>query len=233
MKMFRSVWWMPIIKVSVVTLGLAALVRLPGVRDYLQPDRIRLLVAQSGWWSYATLLVLGTCLPIALMPRWPFAVLCGFAYGIGVGVLVASLSGFFGAALHYGLAKSLLSSSERVSIESKPWFRALQATPRPFLAITAVRLFPLSNFAVTNLVCGLLRIPLGRYLGASALGMLPSTVVYVMAGSGALEGNIRKMVWSVAVACLAGPAAVWLLSHGDSLMRAECLPGITLNKAGE
>ncbi len=224
---------MPIIKVSVVTLGLAALVRLPGVRDYLQPDRIRLLVAQSGWWSYATLLALGTCLPIALIPRWPFAALCGFAYGIGGGALVASLSGLFGAALHYGLAKSLLSRSERVAIENKPWFRTLQATPRPFLALTAVRLFPLSNFAVTNLVCGLLRIPLGCYLGASALGMLPSTVVYVMAGSGALEGDIRKMVWAVAVAGLAVPAAVLLLNRVEPLMWAGCLPGVKLNEAGE
>lgn len=213
MNMSRSVWWMPAVKVIGVTVGLAALVRLPGVREYLQPDRIRLLVAQSGWWGYVALLTLGTCLPIALMPRWPFAMLCGFAYGIGAGLLLASLSGVFGAALHYGLAKALLSRGEREALESKPWFRTLQSTQQPFLAITAVRLFPLSNFALTNLVCGLLRIPLSCYLGASLIGMLPSTVVYVMAGSGTVDGDIRTMVWAVAVASLAVPAAVLLMNR--------------------
>jgi uncharacterized membrane protein YdjX (TVP38/TMEM64 family) len=76
-----------------------------------------------------------------------------------------------------------------------------------------VRLFPLSNFALTNLVCGLLRIPLGCYLGASLIGMLPSTVVYVMAGSGTVDGDIRTMVWAVAVASLAVPAAVLLMNR--------------------
>ena len=222
---------MPTVKVIGLTLGLAALVRLPGVRECLQPDRIRLLVAQSGWWGYAALLALGACLPIALMPRWPFAVLSGFTYGLGGGVLLASLSGLLGAALHYGLAKALLSRREREAIESKPWFRTLQSTPQPFLAITAVRLFPLSNFAVTNLVCGLLRIPLGCYLGASVIGMLPSTVVYVMAGSGALDGDIRKMAWAVGVASLAVPAAVLLMNRVgmnrvDSLNRVDSWCGL-------
>lgn len=210
MKVFRPVWWMPTAKVIGVTLVLAALARLPGVREFLHPDRFRLLAAHSGWWGYVALLTLGACMPIALMPRWPFAVFCGLAYGVERGVLMASLAGVLGAAMHYKLAQLLLSGRERSALENTSWFQTLQSSPRPFLAITAVRLFPLSSFAITNLACGLLRVPFGCYLGASVIGMMPSTVVYVMAGSGALNGNVRLLVWAVALAALAPPATLFL-----------------------
>ncbi len=210
MKPSRPVWWKPTAKVIGLSLGAAAVARLPGVREFLIPDGLRLLVAQSGWWGHAVLLALGTCLPVALMPRWPFAVLCGFAFGIERGVLFASLAGGLGAALHYGVAKVCLSQRERSALENMPWFRAIQSSRRPFLVITAVRLFPLSNFAATNLVCGLLRVPFGCYFGASLIGMLPSTVVYVMIGSGALTGDTRFLVWAVALTALVPLAALFL-----------------------
>ena len=210
MNKFKSVWFLPAVKVIGVTLVLAALARLPGVREFLHPDRFRHLAAHSGWWGYVALLVLGSCLPIVLLPRWPFALFCGLVYGVERGVLLASLAGVLGTSLHYELAQLLLSSLERSALENKSWFRTLQSSPHPFLAITAVRLFPLSNFAVTNLACGLLRVPFGCYLGASVIGMMPSTVVYVMAGSGALNGDVRFLVWAVALAAIVPPAALFL-----------------------
>ena len=210
MNVFRPVWWMPTAKVLGVTLALAAFARLPGFREFLHPDRLRLLNIHSGWWGCVALLTLGACMPIALMPRWPFAVFCGLAYGVERGLLMASLAGVLGAAMHYKLAQLLLSERERSALENKSWFRTFQSSPRPFLAITAVRLFPLSNFAMTNLACGLLRVPFGCYLGASVIGMMPSTVVYVMAGSGALNGDVRFLVWTVALAAFIPPAAFFL-----------------------
>ena len=191
---FRSVWWMFAVKVMGVALGLAALVRLPGLRDVFHLDHLRVLVVHSGLWGYALLLILGSCLPIALMPRWPFAILCGFAYGIRDGVLLSSLTGVLGAGLHYGLAQLLLSDRERAALENMSWFRSVQSSSHPFLAIMAVRLFPLSNFAITNLACGLLRIPFRCYLSASFIGMLPSTLVYVMVGHGVLSNDMRSVV---------------------------------------
>jgi uncharacterized membrane protein YdjX (TVP38/TMEM64 family) len=210
MKPSGSVWWGPVAKVAALSLGVAAAARLPGAREFLTAEGFRHLTVQPGWWGCAALLALGTCLPMALMPRWPFAVLCGLAFGIERGVLLASLTGGLGAALQYGAARVCLSRRERAALESTSWFRAIQASRRPFLVIAAVRIFPLSNFAVTNLACGLLRVPFGCDLGASVVGMLPSTAVYVMVGGGALTGDARFLAWAVALTALVSLAAFFL-----------------------
>lgn len=222
MTVFRSIWFKPLLKVVGVTLGLALACRLPGVREVLHPDNVQRWAASLGWTGAFLLLLVGACAPIAFLPRLPFAVLFGLAYGVGQGVLLASLSGVLGAALHYKLAATLLTRRETEALEALDWFRTLKAAPHPFFAIVALRIFPFSNFAVTNLVCGLLRIPFWVYLSASLLGMVPSTVIYVLVGHGALHSNIKTVVWALALsALLVILTALWrnsLIRRGEGVL---------------
>ena len=217
MRLTRRVWVKVALKVLAVTAGLALLARLPVVRDFLHPDTFRQAAAASGWLGVLIVLAVGACLPLACLPRWPVAVMCGLAYGSVLGVLLATVVGVLGAALHYWLASALLSLRERAALEGEPWFKALQSARSPFMAVLAVRLFPLSNFSVTNLVCGLLRIPFDSYLGASFIGMLPSTVVFVLAGKGAFNANVSAVLWALALSVLWVPAAAIIpgVAHED------------------
>ena len=209
----QQVWLKAALKVLSVTVALALVARLPGVREVFQADTIRNMAAASGWRGVLVVLAAGTLLPVAFLPRWPVAVTCGLAYGAAFGVLLSTAAGLLGAGVHYWFATMLLSRRERAALESWQWLKSLQASPHPFAAVVAVRLFPLSNFSVTNLVCGLLRIPFGVYLCASAFGMLPSTVVYVMAGIGALSGDVNYLIWAFALAVLTVPASAMLVNR--------------------
>lgn len=202
MKRDRTGFWKPVVKVFGVTLGLILLSRFLAIHDLLHMDKFHFLASFAGWKGIVVLLLAGAITPVAFVPRWPLGFICGLVYGPIEGIVVASLAGLLGAALHYQLTAWLVSDRERAAFEAMAWFRALQNAPHPFLSIVALRLFPLSNFSATNLVCGLLRIPFGLYLGASALGMLPSTLVFVMAGKGLSDRDLRLVAWMLALAAL-------------------------------
>ena len=205
-----SIWLKSLLKILLLTAVLAALSRLPGVREFLERDRLQTLVQSLGWTGALVLFALAACVPMTLLPRWPFAVLFGMLYGAGKGIALASASGVAGALLHYLLVAFVVSEKERAAYAAMAWYRKLQHIPRPFWAITAIRLFPLSNFAVTNIGCALLRIPLRTYLGAAALGMLPSTILYVLIGHGARTSNGWWLLCALAIAAALVPLAAVL-----------------------
>ncbi len=207
MKMIWKTWGRSVLKVLGVTVALAVLCRLPGVGPYLHPSVLQGWARSMGGLGVAALVGVAACVPMAMFPRWPFAVMFGVAYGVPLGVTLAMLSGVLGAALHYKFAGVLLTRREIAVYEDQAWFKALRSAPQPFMVILAVRLFPLSNFGVTNLVCGMLRIPFWTYLGASCLGMLPSTLVYVLAGHGALSTDAKAILAAMGLVSLLVPLA--------------------------
>lgn len=206
----RPLWLAPLLKVMGVTLALALLARLPVVSDLLHVDHLKGWAHTLGWRGACLLVCAGTLAPLAFVPRWPLAVLFGLAYGTGAGVALASVTGLMGAMLQYGFASALVSRRERAALESLPWYRALRRAPSPFMIVLSIRLFPLSNFTLTNLMCGLLRVKFRLYVAASVLGMLPSTVIYVLAGCGVTSASLRPTLWALALATLLVPAmALW------------------------
>jgi uncharacterized membrane protein YdjX (TVP38/TMEM64 family) len=202
MRWEQSRVWKPVVKVLGVSFVLILLTRFLGVHDLLHVDRLPFFASLTGWKGILILLLVGSITPLAFVPRWPLAVICGIAYGMVYGSLVASLAGLLGAAFHYKLAAWIITDRDRTLFENMAWFRKLEHTQYPFQFILALRLFPLSNFSATNLVCGLLRIPFGCYLGASFLGMLPSTIVFVMAGKGLFDKNMQVVAWMLALSAL-------------------------------
>jgi uncharacterized membrane protein YdjX (TVP38/TMEM64 family) len=166
-----------------------------------------------GWPGALVLFALAACVPMTLLPRWPFAVLLGMLYGVGKGVVLASCAGVTGAVLHYLLVAFVLSDKERAAYEAMGWYQRLRRMPRPFWMITAIRLFPLSNFAVTNIGCALLRIPLRVYVLSAVAGMLPSTMMYVLIGHGLLDSGDWRLLAALAIAALLVPLAALLMKR--------------------
>lgn len=207
MKAVWRVWGRSVLKILGVTVALAVLCRLPGVDRFLHPAVLQEWARSLGGLGVVAMVAVAACVPMAMFPRWPFAVMFGVAYGLPAGSALAMLAGVVGAALHYKFARLLMTRKEIEACERQAWFRALQDAPRPFMVIVAVRLFPLSNFGVTNLICGVLRIPFWTYLGASCVGMLPSTIVYVLAGHGALNMDVKAVLWALGVVSLMVPLA--------------------------
>jgi len=205
-----KIWLKSLLKVLLLTAVLALLSRLPGVREFLVKERLQEFAGAMGWLGAFALIALAVCVPLTLLPRWPFAVLFGMLYGVGKGIAFASVAGVTGAMLHYLLVAFVLSDKERAAYEAMGWYQKLQKMPRPFWMITAIRLFPFSSFAVTNIGCALLRIPLRTYFLSALAGMLPSTVMYVLIGHGVLDKGDWWLLCALAIAALLVPVATMM-----------------------
>ena len=87
-----------------------------------------------------------------------------------------------GAWLNYALSRTLLAPvTER--LKKKYRLERLHVPhEREFLFIFLMRAFPLSNFVMTNLIAGALKMRPLRYVIASFLGMIPSSLMYAAGG---------------------------------------------------
>lgn len=114
----------------------------------------------------------------------------GALFGFVGGLVLASFASSLGAVLACALARSLF----RPLVSRR--FQSQLAVINEGLArdgvfyLLSLRLVPVVPFFIVNLVFGLTRLPLRQFYWVSQLGMLPGTVVYVLAGTelGALTG---------------------------------------------
>jgi uncharacterized membrane protein YdjX (TVP38/TMEM64 family) len=152
------------------------------VGEYFSEEKLQQVARQLGAWGPLVIIGLGIVTPLAFLPRWPLAFLSGMLYGLTQGTLLATFASTLGAMLNFYLSLSLLAPmTER--LKAKYHLERLHVPrDKEFMFIFLMRAFPLSNFVLTNLIAGALKMRPNRYLIASFLGMLPSSLMYAAAG---------------------------------------------------
>jgi uncharacterized membrane protein YdjX (TVP38/TMEM64 family) len=122
---------------------------------------------------------------VALLPGSLLTLAAGFAYGPLWGLAVASPASVAGATAAFLLGRTLLRErAERVAGRS-PRLRAIDAAVarEGFKLVVLLRLSPLFPFNALNYALSLTPVPLGTYVRASVIGMVPATALYVYLGS--------------------------------------------------
>jgi uncharacterized membrane protein YdjX (TVP38/TMEM64 family) len=106
----------------------------------------------------------------------------GFLFGGVWATLFVNIGATTGATLAFLAARYLL----RDAVEQKfgRWLGPLQQgfSQNAFSYLLTLRFIPLFPFFVVNLVSGLTRVPVGTYVVATALGIIPGSFVYAYAG---------------------------------------------------
>jgi uncharacterized membrane protein YdjX (TVP38/TMEM64 family) len=122
---------------------------------------------------------------IALVPGSLLTMAAGFAYGPIGGLLVASPASVLAATAAFLLGRTALRGWVQKKIAESPKTRALDRAigHNSFKLILLLRLSPVVPFNVLNYVLGVSDAPVGRYVIASAIGMLPGAWLYVYLGS--------------------------------------------------
>lgn len=152
------------------------------VGQYFSEEKLRAAARGLGAWGPVVILGLGLVSPLAFLPRWPLAFVGGMLYGVGWGTALATVASTGGAWLNYRLSRTLLSPATE-KLKAKYRLDRLHVPhDKEFMFIFLMRAFPLSNFVLTNLMAGALRMRPGRYVLASFLGMIPSSLMYAAAG---------------------------------------------------
>ena len=180
------------VRVGAVVVGLVALWALTPLRTLLD----RRVLAELGH-------------VVASSPAAPGLVIAAFVAGglvlFPITPLLAATALLFAPtrALAFGLAGALSSAvllyviGRRVGRARPEWLEGPRVAPvrarlqrRGVLALTALRLVPVGNFSVSNMVAGAIAIPFRDYLLGNTLGLLPTLLVLT-----GLSRALRHLGW--------------------------------------
>lgn len=157
----------------------------------------------TGW----TAMVLGLALVLlAPVPRSAMSALVGLVAGFGPGLAVAYAGGLLAALAAFGLSRILGRSA--VTRLAGPRLGRVDALMdrRGFVAVLTGRLLPMVPFVVLSYGAGLTSVRWTPYAAATALGLLPSTVIQV--GFGASAGAIAAVATPLTVVPMLAGAVV-------------------------
>jgi uncharacterized membrane protein YdjX (TVP38/TMEM64 family) len=155
-----------------------------GLGELLHRQWIDNRVLGHGLKGYALLLAITAAATALGFPRQVPSLLAGYAYGVAVGLVVALAGTVAGASFAYGFARVLGRGAIPRRLRARMGGLERVLARRPFATTLMVRLFPVGSNLITNLIAGLTRVPLAPFLGGSALGFVPQTLVFALIGKG-------------------------------------------------
>lgn len=166
---------------------LVAAIRLLGLHDALDQDRLRSGIDRWGASGPLLYIAIFAIAPVLFLPGLPITVAGGLAFGPLWGTVYASIGSTLGAGLAFLVARYF--AREAVSeLLGERWKRIDEGVAeRGWVFVAITRLIPLFPFNLLNYAFGLTRIPFASYLIASWLFMLPGTAAYVIFSSSLLD----------------------------------------------
>ena len=122
---------------------------------------------------------------VLLVPGSLLTLGAGFVFGLPVGVVIVSVSSTLGASAAFLIGRYFVRDWVEGRLSSMPRFAALDRAigERGALIVLLTRLSPVFPFNLLNYGLGVTRVKFLHYVGASWLGMLPATGLYVDLGS--------------------------------------------------
>ncbi|MCC3772448.1 TVP38/TMEM64 family protein [Streptomyces sp. UNOC14_S4] len=155
----------------------------------------------------------GVC-TAAFVPRPILNLAAGALFGGPVGTAAAVVGTVLGSALSFGLGRLLGQDALRPLLRGR-WLTAAdrQLSRHGFRSMLAIRLFPGVPFAAANYCAAVSRMGWAPFLAATAVGSLPATAAYVIAGSHASSPTSPAFVAATAFLAVTGAAAVLVAWH--------------------
>ncbi|MGV9761546.1 TVP38/TMEM64 family protein [Streptomyces tricolor] len=146
----------------------------------------------------------GLC-TVAFVPRPLLNLAAGALFGSQLGLATALAGTVLGAGLAFGLGRLLGQDALRPLLRGR-WLKAAdgQLSRHGFRSMLAVRLFPGVPFWAANYCASVSRMGWLPFLLATALGSIPNTAAYAVAGARASAPTSPAFL--IAMACIAVPA---------------------------
>lgn len=158
----------------------------------------------------------GMC-TVAFVPRPLLNLAAGALFGSQAGIPAAIVGTVLGAGVSFGLGRVLGQDALRPLLRGR-WLKAAdgQLSKHGFRSMLAVRLFPGVPFAAANYCAAVSRMSWLPFLLATALGSIPNTAAYVIAGARASTPTSPAFLIAmgfIAVTGLGGAVVAWCKRH--------------------
>ncbi|UQA91029.1 TVP38/TMEM64 family protein [Streptomyces halobius] len=173
----------------------------------------------------------GVC-TTAFVPRPVLNLAAGALFGSQAGLAAALGGTVLGAGLAFGLGRLLGQDALRPLLRAR-WLTAAdrQLSRHGFRSMLAIRLFPGVPFCASNYCAAVSRMRWFPFLAATALGSVPNTAAYVIAGARASTPGSPVFLLAmgfIALSGLGGMIAAWCKRKA---LRGRCVSGtVALDK---
>jgi uncharacterized membrane protein YdjX (TVP38/TMEM64 family) len=177
-------------------------------------------IRHPGWAGVAMACAAYAVCALAMLPAWPITVTLGSIYGLWRGLLIASPASVTAATMVFLLGRSVLRGWARRRIAGSVRLEAVvrALSDQGAWVVFLLRLSPVVPFNLLNYALSVTDLPLRVYVPATAIGMLPPTMLYLYLGSltaSVARGQVHSG-WQTVVyvgGLLATGAAVWLIGR--------------------
>ncbi|MBA2542059.1 MAG: TVP38/TMEM64 family protein [Deltaproteobacteria bacterium] len=122
---------------------------------------------------------------LVLLPVSVLTIAAGFTYGLGWGIALVIPTAIVSASLAFFVGRTLARRAIERRFGGDRRFKAIDAAveKRGAFVVALLRLSPVFPFVALNYVLSITKVKARTYVAASALGMLPATILYVYLGS--------------------------------------------------
>lgn len=131
------------------------------------------------------------------LPRQIAALSAGFLFGVGFGVLLATISAVIGCLITLLLARKLLSNIVETSYPKPLAKVSAFFNQNTFIKALIIRLVPAGSNFLTNILAGTARTPILPYILGSALGFLPQMTIFSLMGAGLQINGQQQLISSL------------------------------------
>ncbi|MGB0747450.1 MAG: TVP38/TMEM64 family protein [Magnetospiraceae bacterium] len=160
------------------------ILRFTGIADFLTEDWVATHIKGQG--VMGELIFLAVAIPFTAfgLPRQVISFLGGFAFGFFQGTLLSVIATTGGCTIAFFYARAM----GRKVIQARAPRRMKRIddflSERTFMMTVLIRLLPVGNNLLTNLAAGVSKAKAPPFIGGSAIGYIPQTAVFALAGSG-------------------------------------------------
>jgi uncharacterized membrane protein YdjX (TVP38/TMEM64 family) len=156
------------------------------------------------------------------LPRQIISFLGGYAFGVLTGTALALVATVFGCVLAFFFARFLGRDFVKMRFENRVRRVDDFLTDNPFSMTLLIRFLPVGSNLATNLAAGVSSVGAMAFIGGSAIGFVPQTLIFALAGSGTMVDDVYKIVISVVLFVISGVLGYYLyrkFRHGKSIGR--------------
>lgn len=191
--------------VAVLLIGIAALSFT--FRDTFQPARLQASLGQNPW-APAIFILAHIVVSLAFIPRMAMAVAAGLLFHFWLGLALALTGGMVGGTVAFLLVRYVHRGVFALEGErGHAWVEALKQrlNDSGWRGVAMVRLMPAIPHTAGNYAFGLTSVSLLDYCIGSFIGLIPSSVLAVLAGAAGAEAltGSSDVIWLSLAAAVA------------------------------
>ncbi len=185
-------------------------VKASGIADSFDQTWIDTEIKGRGWWGYGLFFGVGALFTAVGLPRQIVSFMAGYAFGVAFGTVVGVLATAGGCFISFYYARLF----GRGMVTTR-WPGVIKKVDNfleagPFMMTVLIRLLPVGSNVLTNLAAGVTRVSAVKFIGGSALGYIPQTLVFALAGKGVKVDTESRIAIGVLLFVISGVLGAYL-----------------------